>query len=174
MGNPLKYKMDNTIILNVSIWLYGTIHQNERVKVYIGYGLVIADNRIDKCFDNLTKWKSELPVQLRHCHTSIKDILILFSWIALKDIFATLIKWRLGYDLPISVNDRVISAFCKDFIFTKLCVSRKLNPRQKFWIYNIWAMQFTRFCYISQMFASSDAGGGGGDGGSDHKKYRIS
>ena len=26
----------------------------------------------------------------------------------------------LGHDLPISVNDRVISPFCDDFIFTKL------------------------------------------------------
>ena len=42
---------------------------------------------------------------------------------------------RLGHDLPISVNDRVISPFRADFIFTKLCifeVSRKLNPHEKF------------------------------------------
>ena len=52
---------------------------------------------------------------------------ILFSRIASKDIFATL-KSRLGHDLPRSVNDKVISPFREDFIFTKLriCkVSRK-------------------------------------------------
>ena len=50
---------------------------------------------------------------------------------------------RLGYDFPISVNNRVISPFCKDFIFTKLriCkVSRKLNPHENFQIYSSWAM----------------------------------
>ena len=35
---------------------------------------------------------------------------------------------RLGHDLPISVNDRVILPFCEDFTFAELCiweVSRK-------------------------------------------------
>ena len=32
---------------------------------------------------------------------------------------------RLGHDLPISVNDRVISPFREDFIFTKLAKFRK-------------------------------------------------
>ena len=29
---------------------------------------------------------------------------------------------RLGHDLPISVINRMISRFCEDFIFTKLCI----------------------------------------------------
>ena len=33
---------------------------------------------------------------------------------------------RSGYDLPISVNDRMISPFRKDFIFTKLCICEVL------------------------------------------------
>ena len=42
---------------------------------------------------------------------------------------------RLGHDLPISVNERVIVPFREDFIFKKLrlCeVSRKITPSQKF------------------------------------------
>ena len=42
----------------------------------------------------------------------------LFSRYALKDLFATL-KFQLWHDLPISVNDRVISPFREDFVFTK-------------------------------------------------------
>ena len=38
---------------------------------------------------------------------------ILFSRIALKDIFATLKNSRLSHDLPSSVNDRMISLFCE-------------------------------------------------------------
>ena len=52
---------------------------------------------------------------------------------------------RLGHDLRILVNDRVISAFPEDFTFTKLriCeVSRKLNPRKNFRIYS------TRFVHF--------------------------
>ena len=48
-------------------------------------------------------------------------------------------KSRTGQDLPISVNDRVISSICKGLIFTKLriCeVSRKLNSRENFRIYS--------------------------------------
>ena len=44
------------------------------------------------------------------------------------------------HDLPVSVNDRVISPFRKCFLFTKLriCkVLRKLNPRENFRIYSI-------------------------------------
>ena len=47
---------------------------------------------------------------------------ILFSQIALKDIFVTLKNSRLRHDLPISVNDRVILPFHEDFIFAKLCI----------------------------------------------------
>ena len=46
---------------------------------------------------------------------------------------------QLGHDLLILVNDRVISPFREDFIFTKLriCeVSRKLNPHENFRIYS--------------------------------------
>ena len=42
---------------------------------------------------------------------------------------------RLWHSFPRSVNGRVISVFCEDFIFTKLrmCeVSRKENPRENF------------------------------------------
>ena len=46
---------------------------------------------------------------------------ILFSRIALKDIFA-LLK-ILGHDLAISTNDRVISSFSEDFIFLNLRIS---------------------------------------------------
>ena len=48
-------------------------------------------------------------------------------FVPLKHIFATL-KTRLGRDLPISVNDRVISPIREDFVSAKLriCeVSRK-------------------------------------------------
>ena len=47
---------------------------------------------------------------------------MLFSRIALKDIFATLTIMRPGQDLPIPVNDRVISPFREGLIFTKLRV----------------------------------------------------
>ena len=46
---------------------------------------------------------------------------ILFSRTAFKHVFAML-KSRLGHDLPMSVNDRVISPFREDFICE---VSRK-------------------------------------------------
>ena len=49
---------------------------------------------------------------------------ILFSRIALKDIFVTLKDLRLEHDLHISVNDIVNSAFHKDFIFTKLGICK--------------------------------------------------
>ena len=45
---------------------------------------------------------------------------ILFSRIALKDLFATLKNLGQGHDFPISVDDRTISLFYEDFIFTKL------------------------------------------------------
>ena len=46
---------------------------------------------------------------------------ILFSQIALKDIFAAvkICDYLLGHDLPISVTYRVISSFREDIIFTK-------------------------------------------------------
>ena len=50
-------------------------------------------------------------------------------------------KSRTGHNLPISVNDRVISPIREDLIFTKLriCeVSRKLNSRENFRIYSIY------------------------------------
>ena len=53
---------------------------------------------------------------------------LLFSRIALKDIFETVKKSRLVHHFPISVNDRAISSFREGLIFTKLrkCeVSRK-------------------------------------------------
>ena len=53
---------------------------------------------------------------------------ILFSRIALKDIFCDAKNSRLEHDLHISLSGREISAFCGDFIFSKLhiCeVSRK-------------------------------------------------
>ena len=40
--------------------------------------------------------------------------------LGLKNIFATVKKSRLGYDLPTSVNDRVISPFRQGLILTKL------------------------------------------------------
>ena len=64
---------------------------------------------------------------------------ILFSRIALRHICDANYS-RLGHDLHISVNERVISAFRKDFIFTKLriCnVSRKENPCENFRAYSI-------------------------------------
>ena len=45
---------------------------------------------------------------------------ILFSRISLKDIICYINNSGLGHDLPKSVNNRVISPFCKGFIFTKL------------------------------------------------------
>ena len=49
---------------------------------------------------------------------------ILFSRIALNDIFATLktrdYKCSIGHDLPTAVKGRVISPFREGFIFTKL------------------------------------------------------
>ena len=59
---------------------------------------------------------------------------ILFSRIALKDISVTLnIRARLGKDLLASVNDRVISPFREEFIFTKL---REKKPCENFRIFS--------------------------------------
>ena len=44
----------------------------------------------------------------------------LFSRIGFKDIICYINNSRLGYDLPKLVNNRVISPFCKGFIFKKL------------------------------------------------------
>ena len=52
---------------------------------------------------------------------------ILFSRIALKDIFATLKIRELGHGLPTSVNERVISAFREGLIFTKLPICEKMK-----------------------------------------------
>ena len=43
---------------------------------------------------------------------------------------------RLGHDLPISVNVRLISPFREDSIFTKLRISRKKNASENFRIYS--------------------------------------
>ena len=45
---------------------------------------------------------------------------ILFSRMAIKYIFATFINSRLGHNLLISINDRMIAPFREDIIFTKL------------------------------------------------------
>ena len=65
---------------------------------------------------------------------------ILFSRIALNDIFA---MSKLGHNLPISVNDRVITPFHKGFIFIKLCIRKvsmqsfaKIQSSRKFRIYS--------------------------------------
>ena len=53
---------------------------------------------------------------------------ILFSRIALKHIFATLNKNLCqGRDLLMSVNDRVISPICGEFIFTQLSAKFREN-----------------------------------------------
>ena len=39
---------------------------------------------------------------------------------------------RLWHDLPISVNDRMISPYREDFIFTKMRSFAKINPRENF------------------------------------------
>ena len=54
---------------------------------------------------------------------------ILFSQLALKDIVKTGKISRLGYDLPISVVDRVISPFCEDFYFHE---TTHIKPSRKF------------------------------------------
>ena len=62
---------------------------------------------------------------------------ILFSRIALKHIFSTL-KIRQGRDLPISVNDRMISPIHEDFIFAKLrkfCENNTLAKISEFTVY---------------------------------------
>ena len=46
---------------------------------------------------------------------------ILFSRIALKTYLGSL-NLQLGHDLPISVNDRLISPYRESFIFTKLSI----------------------------------------------------
>ena len=52
---------------------------------------------------------------------------ILFSRIALKDIFAAFkLRHYLRHDLPISVNDRVILLFREGLIFTKLRICKVL------------------------------------------------
>ena len=56
---------------------------------------------------------------------------ILFSQTALKHICGAT-NSRLGHDLHILVSDRVISAFRKDFIFTKLRSFAKIKPSRKF------------------------------------------
>ena len=56
---------------------------------------------------------------------------ILFSRIALNNIFATLkIRDNGMIFKTMSVNDRVISPFCEDFIFTKSF--KKIEPSRKF------------------------------------------
>ena len=55
---------------------------------------------------------------------------------------------RQGRDLPISVNERVISPIHEGFIFTKLriCeVSRNYNPRENFRIYSTFKVKFPHF-----------------------------
>ena len=46
----------------------------------------------------------------------------IFSIISVKRHVCDAKNSRLGHDLHISVNNRVISAFHEDFIFTKLCI----------------------------------------------------
>ena len=41
---------------------------------------------------------------------------------------------RLGYDLPRSINDRMISTFRKDFILRKIKLSRKFRNLQYFYL----------------------------------------
>ena len=57
---------------------------------------------------------------------------ILFSQIALRHI-CDVKNSRLWHDLPVSVNDRLILPFHKDFIFMKLpiCEGTKIKPSQK-------------------------------------------
>ena len=48
---------------------------------------------------------------------------------------------RLGHDLPIPINVRLISLFCESFIFMKLgtCAKfREINPRKNFRTYSKW------------------------------------
>ena len=54
---------------------------------------------------------TSLSIPIKPMHTVNMEIFagILFSRIAFKDIFVKLKNWRLGHDLPISVNNRVIS-----------------------------------------------------------------
>ena len=62
---------------------------------------------------------------------------------SIKSIFAKLKKnATIRHDLPISVNNRVISQFCEDFVFTKLriCeVSGKLTLGK---IYELTVLKF--------------------------------
>ena len=57
---------------------------------------------------------------------------LLFSRIALKDIFETVKKSRLVHHFPISVNDRAISSFREGLIFTKLRENKTLAKKSEF------------------------------------------
>ena len=57
---------------------------------------------------------------------------ILFSRMALKRHICDVKNSRQRHDLPLSVNDRVISIFHEGFIFTKLRIFREKKSSRKF------------------------------------------
>ena len=58
-------------------------------------------------------------------------MIILFSRVVLKDVFATF-NSQLGHDLPILVNDRMILPFPEGLIFRKLRIFPRIKPSRKF------------------------------------------
>ena len=74
---------------------------------------------------------------------------ILFSLIALKDIFATF-NLRPGHDLHISVKGRVILPYC-EFYFHKTSHMRsyaKIKPSRKFLNLQLWRPAVRQFCTL--------------------------
>ena len=51
---------------------------------------------------------------------------------------------RLRYDLPISINDRVISPFCEDFIFAKIRKTKTLAKISEFTVVSNQIEDFIR------------------------------
>ena len=78
---------------------------------------------------------SSLPESLLNNATDTinPDILArtLFSANSVKDIFVAFKNAHKAHDLPILVNDIVISAYCEDFIFTKLCMKFHENKTSR-------------------------------------------
>ena len=64
-----------------------------------------------------------------------------FPRIALKYIFATF-KLRLGYDLPISVNDRVILSF-HEGLFARNFAFTEINPRRNLQYIAVYSVSVT-------------------------------
>ena len=80
--------------------------------------------------------RDKIGTKQRFCAKLKENFILAYS---IKRLICDVKNSQLGNDLPISVNERVISPYCENFILTKLriCeVPRKQNPRDNFRIYS--------------------------------------